>query len=356
MNFMEIDNTITLYLYNNIELYQNAVERYNNYKEIDPSNVGGRLYNDILRDLKFIEELKFSENILVLYKKQTSGLMSNFLKIMKTPIKKDNLFELKMAEKNKKKILHDYLSIIKTCIPHEVFNNLNLWDENSIDLSANYCENCGNKISFIKENDVLICGVCFAEVIKMAYYNNRSYNVTVNKCNYDRMIHFKECIKQYQGKQNTFISPDVYTNIENALYTNGIIGDPSLDRTTRFQNVKKNHIMYFLKELGYSKHYDDYALIHCNMTNKKPNDISYIEDKLIADFEKISEKYLTLNSNLTERKNFINIQFILYCLLIKHNHKFDKEDFSIIKSIDGKIERDKRCKNIFESLGWDYRV
>lgn len=349
MNLIDIDNFITCFLIKNIEFYNKINYRFIIYSNINFKNVGGRIYNDIQNDLKILEDLKFSENILLMYKFKTNDIIQKYLKILKTPVKKNIIQSIEIK---KKKILKEYLNILKICIPYKIFEKLNISDENNVDININYCENCENTLYFIKDGDVLICKICFSEIIKMAYYNNRSYNLSVNKCNYDRISHFKECLKQYQAKQNTFINPNLYKDLENALKINGLLLP---DTDNKFKNITKSHIIYFLKELGYSKHYDDYVLIYSNLTGNLPNNISHLEEELISDFEKISEKYTLLYNNI-DRKNFINIQFILYRLLIKHNHTFDPEDFINVKSIDRKMERDNICKTIFESLGWEYNI
>ena len=45
----------------------------------------------------------------------------------------------------------------------------------------------------------------------------------------------------------------------------------------------------FIKLLGYTKHYENVNLIHYNITGVKPDDISYLQDKLLIDFDKITE-------------------------------------------------------------------
>lgn len=349
MNFIEIDNFITTFLLKNIETYNNSIERMKIYSNVDLERIGGRIHNDIVNDLKIIDELKFSENILNLYKTKTNSIIKNFIKILKTPIQNNNLKQLEEAEKQKKHLSNLYLYTIKICIPYEILQKLLILEETI--LNVNYCDNCENTEEFIKDNDILICKVCFSEIIKMAYYNNRSFNYNGSiKCNYDRLSHFKECLKQYQGKQNTYINPKVYENIKIALLNNGIIKNYNEIPT----KVNKTHIIYFLKELGYTKHYDDYILIHYNLTGIKPDDISHIEDKLTNDFIKISEKYMELFNK--KRKNFIFMKFFLYILLIKHEYKFNEEDFQSVKSTEKKTERDKICKEIFNSLGWAFKI
>ncbi|QIH04937.1 DNA binding/packing protein [Dasineura jujubifolia toursvirus 2a] len=352
MNFIEVDNFITSCLKKNINLFNSMKQRVSLYKDI--SNIAdGRIKDMINHDNKIIEELKFSENILFIYKQKTHNMMQKYLSILRTPIKRDEKETLKYAENTKANILREYLDTIKMYIPQNIFDRLKLSSENIVELTINYCGNCENTENFMKDGDVLVCGDCFSEVVKMGYYNNKSFNTSgTSKCNYDRINHFKECLKQYQGKQNTFINPKVYTDIENALKMNGIIKNTN-NKAKKYENVKRSHIIYFLKELGYTKHYDDYILIHHLITGKPANNLSDIEEQLIEDFEQISEKYSQLYSTF-ERKNFINMQFILYRLLQKYKYNFDNEDFITIKSFDKNMDRDKICKVIFESLNWEY--
>lgn len=354
MNFLDIDNFITSFLHKNIELYEKNKYKIDIFNKMKMENIGGKIRDDIEKDIFILNNLKFSENILWLYKRNTSQLITNFLNILNTPINKNSIDKILEAEKQKKKLLNLYMNIIKKCIPYDIYKQMMITDENNISINVNFCQNCENTESFIKENDILICKVCFSEVVRMTYFNNRSFNLSVHKCNYDRISHFKECLKQYQGKQNTFISPDVYKDLEYALKINSLLNENSTNKQERFSRVKKMHIIYFLKELGYSKHYDDYVLIYSNLTGKPPNNISDIEDVLIADFENISETYYKLYNNI-ERKNFINIQFILYKLLRKHNYPYEEDDFLTIKTTEKKMERDKICRTIFQKLNWEYK-
>ena len=59
----------------------------------------------------------------------------------------------------------------------------------------------------------------------------------------------------------------------------------------------------------------------------------------------------TMNIN---RKNFINTQYVLYQLLLRHKHSCKKEDFIILKTIDRKYFHDEICKSLFEHLGWNF--
>ena len=108
----------------------------------------------------------------------------------------------------------------------------------------------------------------------------------------------------------------------------------------------------FLKELGYSKHYENVHLIHYNFTSIKPDDITYLEDKLFDDFNALTELYDKKYKNI-DRKNFINTQYVLYQLLRRHRHPCKEEDFVILKTFDRKVFHDEIIKDLFQELGWN---
>lgn len=160
-----------------------------------------------------------------------------------------------------------------------------------------------------------------------------------------------------QGKQNSTIEDKVYDGLEEQFRRHHLlIGDKSTPKEERFKNITKDHIHLFLKDLGYAKHYENIHLIHYNMTGIKPDDISHLEDRLLSDFDEISDTYQILFKNRPgfERKNFINTQYVLYQLLQKYNHACNKKHFTILKTIDRKSFHDKVTREIFLKLGWTF--
>ena len=124
----------------------------------------------------------------------------------------------------------------------------------------------------------------------------------------------------------------------------------------RCQNITKEHIYIFLKETCFSKHYEDSVLIHYVLTGKKPDDISHLEPLLLDDFDVLTNAYDTQyrKSQLIERKNFINTQYVLFQLLRRHKYQCKRRDFNILKTIDRKAFHDEVCKTLFEQLGWNF--
>ena len=133
-----------------------------------------------------------------------------------------------------------------------------------------------------------------------------------------------------------------------------LIGDKKTRKDVRFSKITREHVLMFLKELGYSKHYENVILIHYNMTGKKPDDISHLEDRLLSDFDLLVETYDKHFKNKVDRVNFISTQYVLYQLLLKHKHPCRKEDFVILKTVDRKSFHDTVCSHLFGLLSWSF--
>jgi hypothetical protein len=228
--------------------------------------------------------------------------------------------------------------------------------KNSSDIQK--CIYCNSINNFTVENcEILICNVCFAQkqMINMVSYTDGNRVNPNAKYIYDRHQTFKNCISQYQGKQCINIPQKLYSDLEYQFEIHDLlIGDSNTPREIRFGNITKTQINIFLKELKYSKYYEDVYLIYHTLTLNKPDDIGYIEDKLIQDFGLVSNVYDKLFKKSISRKSFINTHYIFFQLLIKNKHKCDKEDFMVLKTIDRKNFHDSICSKIFDEIGWKF--
>jgi hypothetical protein len=222
--------------------------------------------------------------------------------------------------------------------------------------SSSYCSGCGRLlIDFeIINYEVVVCA-CGCE--NSAPKESTSYRdidrVTISgKYVYDRRVHFRECLAQYQGKENCTVAPEVIDAlIEQFKHHNLLIA--SDDEKEKFKNITKKHVSMFLKELGISKHYDNVNLIHSLITGVPADDISHLENALMEDFVTLTDLYERKFRNDT-RKNFINTEYVLYQLLIKYKHKCRADDVAVFKSADRKLNHDDICRTLFEELGWNF--
>lgn len=223
------------------------------------------------------------------------------------------------------------------------------------------CTNCKSCDQFIiTDQNFEICEECGKQdeqAFNSTSFKDISRVNLSNKYTYERRVHFKDCINQYQGKQNATIDDRVYSDLEEQFHLHGLLkGDKNTSKKMRFENITKEHIALFLKETGHTKHYEDIVLIYHKMTGKKVDDISHIENQLMEDFDKISNLYdKTFKfTGKIERKSFINTQYVLFQLLRHHRYPCKKEDFNMLKTLDRKSFHDDIIREIFQQLNFNF--
>jgi ribosomal protein L37AE/L43A len=348
---------------------QKLIDNFINYRSrllniLENYNISLKIKNDLKNQIEFlnqkIEDIsnKDSYNFFLL---ETSSVIERYKNLICKPMKisfsgknDSTLF------KEKDELIKEYFTIIKNFNLNNIPTYTDKKKKNNTEIQ---CENCNNKSCIeLLDNKIFVCDDCGFQ--KEILGNISSYK-DVNRVNlsskytYERRVHFRDCINQYQGKQNSTISEKVYTDLEDQFQAHHLLeGDKSTPREERFKNITKDHILLFLKETGHTKHYEDVFLIFYKMTGKKPDDISYLENKLMEDFEILSnlydKKFKQDKSKKIDRKSFINIQYVLYQLLRKYKHPCKKEDFNILKTLDRKSFHDDIMKELFEELGWNF--
>lgn len=132
-----------------------------------------------------------------------------------------------------------------------------------------------------------------------------------------------------------------------------LIGNERTPRKERFSRITKDHILLFLRETENTKHYENVNMIYYTITGNKADDISHLEHDLLDDFDKLTSLYDIIFKNI-DRKKFINMDMVLYELLMRHKHPCREEDFPILKTIDRKFFYDEVTRILFEALGWNY--
>lgn len=284
------------------------------------------------------------------YTIESAEIIQKYLQILKTPIKLSFCGKPPSKNKEKNDLVQQYIEVAQKYYKIDLKSK-----EKKFKIQ---CDFCGNKKDFASEENAYICLICFSEqeIIHhtTSYKDSDRVNIST-KYTYDRKVHFRDCINQYQGKQNCSIDSTIYDRLEEEFGKHHLLkGDKGTNKEERFSQITKEHVLMFLKELGLSKHYENVNLIHYNMTGKKPDDISHLEDKLLADFDLLVETYDKNFKNRVERVNFISTQYVLFQLLQKHKHQCKKEDFVILKTMDRQFFHDNICRELFSYLGWTF--
>jgi len=295
------------------------------------------------------------------YIMETAEIIEEYEKILRKPLKVSFIGVVSVDEETinlKKQLIKRFLNISKKYDINNIHNSM-------LEKTTDKCDNCNNTDLF-EVNGFRVCVTCGHEIqipaASSSYKDVERVNVG-SKYTYDKRIHFRDCINQYQGKQNSTINDIVYEDLEKQFYQHGLLVK-SNDKHIKFSKITKKHILLFLKESGHSKHYEDAVLIHFNLTGIKPPDISHLEANIIADFDKLVETYEKCIKgkqlisgtiiDIDERKNFINNQYVLYQLLKKYKYNCDITEFNILKTLERQKFHDLICELLFKELGWNF--
>ena len=314
------------------------------------------LTNNIYELDEKIGNLKYGQK-LNFYIAESAHIIERYKQILQTPVKLSFIGKASRDNQEKKDITLTYIKIAQKYT--DMTGDILISPKKSIIV---VCNNCPNKNLFdIIDNSIYICIQCGSQqeilLHTSSYKDVDRINISA-KYTYDRKVHFRDCINQYQGKQNSTIDDKVYKNLlEQFSKHHLLIGNKKTSKEERCKNITKEHIHLFLKELDYTKHYENVNLIHYHLTGNKPDDISLLEDRLLDDFDQLTDFYDKKFKNKPgfDRKNFINTQYVLYQLLMRYKHPCKKEDFTILKTVDRKSFHDDVAKICFEELGWNHQ-
>ena len=164
---------------------------------------------------------------------------------------------------------------------------------------------CGGTIE--QNNDYYVCDTCF-KTSTIIENSDRSPNRTSN---YDRKAKFRECISRYQARQDVLIDKRPYEKYLLRHY-----GDLS--------KVTKKQIFHMLINLGKENQVKHIHLIHYEITGVPPNNIDYLEESLMHDFE-----VLTDDKGAKPPQRVVSIRQVFYHLLKKNGVACCKEEFGV---------------------------
>lgn len=297
-----------------------------------------------------------NENSKANYIAKTGIIVDDFETILKKPMM-ENDEELYNSEKEK--LENRYNTLARNIIKERNWDIQIDMKQPTVSSCQTCCTSDTNNFEF-DENNRKICINCSTLQNTLdTGITHRDYNRVnvVNKFAYSRVIHFQECIKQYQGRQNCKIPQEVYDKLEEKFKSYRLLNKSDCD-SIKYSRITKDHIVMFLKQLKYPNQYENINFIYYSLTNKRMDDIEYLEHQLIEDFKELSNLY-DLNHGKDKpdelkRKNFMNVQYILYQLLKNHNHPCRIEDFNILKTVEKKKFHDNVCSKLFEQLGWNF--
>lgn len=311
------------------------------------------LYDELKRLITKVDNIQ-SGILLQTYESMSRQLIEDYQKLLEIPIKSRFLGKNKAHEdfdEKKKLMLQDYLHIAELFIPIDcVFEPIKNQEKYT-------CE-CGNSDLFQSSDSFLTCEECGLEMPIMATQTSYRDCDRVNlhqKYKYEKKSHFRDNVNQYQGKQNKSIDKDLYTQADEWLEKHGLLNTEAKNKKEKYTKVKKEHVRLFLSESGdgNNKFYEDTNLIYSKLTGVACPDISHLEDKLFADFDLLVDAFLNLED--ITRTNFLNSQYVLKQLLIRHGYKINPEDFPGLKTRERQREHDDIYSALCEKCNFSFR-
>jgi len=344
------------------------------YKTIEPllheTDLESRLISIeelVKTSLTYTEEVKYIQEIQELKQKQllkssylecterTATLMDEYREMLNCTvkdsfIKKKNRIPTDIVSK-KKELVDQYLKYVHS-FP-VLINYLPCLNEDTT--NGQYCDDCHIELD-IYEN-TYICPNCSCEKPyfqdDLVSFKDLSRINTNIKYSYIRQTHFKDTIKQFQGKQNKYIDDSVYETLISCFENMGL----QTKKNGFYTKVTKDHIKMFLQENNLCKYYEDMNLIYSELTGNACPNISMHEKGLMEDFEKllvVYDRVIKEDESNYARSSFLNSYYVLYQLLKKNGHSCKETDFPIIKTIDRKIEHDEIYEKCCKLLGWSF--
>jgi hypothetical protein len=290
----------------------------------------------------------------LLYLLDSYPLINEYNFLLKQPVSRnDDNCDIKKRKINVEKL---YDHIVVKILREKSWNDV--YQEKQYN-KKNTCANCGASELETDDSGKRTCVSCFYEIQTLESGNTHlDYNraTIIGKPTYIRLLHFEDCIRQFQGKQKCKIPQFVFDDLDKKFKEYKLLLD-SPNHVIKYSRITKQHIQSFLKELKYVKQYKNINVIFTALTSNK-TDLNIKEQQLIEDFKEFVTLYDSLHgkdkSEELDRKNFLNAQYLLFQLLRRHGYKCTLEDFSVLKTTERKLYHDKICSNLFQILGWNF--
>jgi hypothetical protein len=316
------------------------------------------IHNNILNLIRN-EEKKITDKYLSI----TRSLFEQYHELINTPIKTSFIKPIKRAniqEDDLKLTIDKYLNIVQSLFADNdtviSFIRKQIKTETT---NVTSCE-CGNNTSFIyKFNTYRICEECGLEsdyvictVENSTYADLQQINLN-QRYKYEKICHFKDTVNQFQAKQNKHIPQKIYDDLEYMIAKHDLYVKNTTSRRQKYAKITRQHIRDFLHETANNKYYEDIQLLWSKITDNQPPNISDLEKPLYEDFERLVDTFLSIPN--TNRKNFLNSQYVLKQLLRRYNYHVKDNELNMLKTPARLREHDEIYEKCCEILNWNFQ-
>lgn len=257
----------------------------------------------------------------------------------KSPISSDSVNISNIKSLNKNQIMDQYLSITDS---NYVKNMRNISNEN-----LDECIQCKTQRMFDSIHGCLICPKCGECENILVDSDTPSYKEPPKEITYfayKKINHANEWLSQFQAKESTDISEEVFEKIQNELRKESYLN---------YKNITTNKVRDILKKLDLTKYYEHCHYITNRITGKPAPVIDgELEEKVRNMFKEIQSSWMKYCPN--DRSNFFSYPYIFY----KFFQLLDKDEYlpycRLLKSREKLQEHDEVWKKICADLKWQY--
>uniref|UniRef100_A0A6C0JCN6 Uncharacterized protein n=1 Tax=viral metagenome TaxID=1070528 RepID=A0A6C0JCN6_9ZZZZ len=251
--------------------------------------------------------------------------------------KKNIDYEINSLSKNE--IMDKYLSITDKSY---VKNVSNISNEN-----LDECMKCKQQRKLDSIHGCLICTNCGECENILVDSDTPSYKEPPKEITYfayKKINHANEWLSQFQAKESTDISEDIFEKIEQELKKESYLN---------FKNITTSKVRDILKKLDLTKYYEHCHYITNRITGKPAPVIDgELEEKVRNMFKEIQSSWMKYCPS--DRSNFFSYPYIFY----KFFQLLDKDEYlpycRLLKSREKLQEHDEVWKKICKDLKWQY--
>jgi hypothetical protein len=293
-------------------------------------------YAEITELDKKCEQLNHQE---IFYDSMTKQVLERYKQVISIPIKskfvKNSLTDPVSGQDSEfEEIIQEYRNILESCFDREFVDKTfpHVIKPSSIECLLK--EDNGNTHQDNTDEETVSNNMVFDDLSRINF--NQSYK-------YDKKLHFRHIILQYQGLENRTIPKKVYDDVELMIKNHNL----------KKEEISKEQLKGFLVESKHSKYYEDLQHIYHKITGKPLPNIQKYEKKIYDDFDLLVDAFLRLDD--IDRKSFLNGHYVLRQLLLRHNYVVPEGDLNTLKTLSRLREHDDIYQRCCEQLSWNFK-
>lgn len=188
-----------------------------------------------------------------------------------------------------------------------------------------------------------LCGKCEYIILDTEKINYKDQFIETKNIGYKRMNHFSELMNQFQAKESTDISADIFNLIINELKKQRINN----------KNISNKLMRSILKKLELNNYFEHIPFIINKITGLPPPNVCRdIEEKLKQMFRDIQDPFELYRPK--RRKNFLNYNYVYHKFFELLDMDQFLPHFPLVKSAEKLREHDEIWQKICKHLKWQY--